>query len=112
MRIIYVLLILCSCSSATVTPRAPNSNSLGGPCEDTNCANYLSQEAAQNAFNADPECRNDLDHDSDGIACEQYISFAAGACPNTANCGCSNIIKAECGGPCCRWIVGSGCKCK
>lgn len=32
-------------------------------------------------------------------------------CSDTANCGCSGKNKSECGGPCCHWIVGSGCRC-
>lgn len=40
------------------------------PCVDTNCSDYPSQEAAQRDFNANPECRGDLDADNDGIACE------------------------------------------
>jgi hypothetical protein len=37
--------------------------------------------------------------------------YSATDCHKTANCGCSNKRKAECGGPCCRWIVGQGCSC-
>lgn len=33
-------------------------------------------------------------------------------CPTTANCGCSNIKKADCPSSCCKWIVGTGCKCR
>jgi hypothetical protein len=33
-------------------------------------------------------------------------------CHKTANCGCSGKRKNECGGPCCRWIVGKGCSCQ
>lgn len=84
-------------------------NSTG--CRDTNCANYTSQAAAQAAYNADPECRNDLDADKDGIACEEPGNSVK-TCATTSNCGCSNKNKAPCqADPCCRWIVGEGCKC-
>lgn len=34
-------------------------------------------------------------------------------CPTTSNCGCSNKKKSVCEtDPCCKWIVGTGCKCK
>lgn len=80
-------------------------------CRDTNCANYTSQTAAQAAFDADPECRNDLDRDNDGIACEEPGNSVK-TCASTSNCGCSNKNKAPCeADPCCRWIVGEGCRC-
>ena len=41
------------------------------PCVDTNCADYTSMAAAQRDFNANPDCRGDLDADNDGIACEE-----------------------------------------
>lgn len=81
-------------------------------CLDTNCANYTSQSDAQAAFDADPECRNDLDQDKDGIACEEPGNSVKN-CQSTSNCGCSNKTKSECGDdPCCKWVVGEGCKCK
>lgn len=81
------------------------------PCRDTNCANYTSQAAAQAAFNADPECRNDLDADNDGIACEEPGNSVKN-CASTSNCGCSNKNMAPCqADPCCKWVVGEGCKC-
>jgi hypothetical protein len=81
-------------------------------CPDTNCADYVSQEAAQAAFDADPDCRGDLDADNDGKACEQF-SYSSGntGCPTTAACGCSNKTQSQCGGTCCKWTVGSGCGC-
>ncbi|WP_430907040.1 DUF4236 domain-containing protein [Maribacter sp. 2-571] len=80
-------------------------------CSDTNCANYTSQTAAQAAYNADPECRNDLDADKDGIACEEPGNSVKN-CATTSNCGCSGKNKTPCqSDPCCRWVVGEGCKC-
>ena len=80
-------------------------------CRDTNCANYTSQAAAQADFDADPDCRNDLDRDNDGIACEEPGNSVK-TCASTSNCGCSNKNKAPCeADPCCLWIVGEGCKC-
>ena len=82
------------------------------PCIDTNCSDYISQAAAQSAFNAAPNCRGDLDADNDGIACEEPGNSIT-TCPPTANCGCSGINKTPCeSSPCCRWVVGEGCKCK
>ncbi len=96
-----ILLISISCSGEENTT----------PCKDTNCANYISQSAAQAAFNADPECRNDLDADNDGIACEEPGNSVKD-CATTSNCGCSNKNKTPCqADPCCRWVVGEGCKC-
>lgn len=80
-------------------------------CRDTNCANYKSQADAQAAFNADPKCRNDLDRDNDGIACEEPGNSVKD-CGTTSNCGCSNKNKSPCElDPCCKWVVGSGCEC-
>lgn len=31
-------------------------------------------------------------------------------CHTTSNCGCSGYRKDECGGACCQWVVGSGCR--
>lgn len=96
-----MLLILFSCSGDEDKT----------PCRDTNCANYSSQNTAQAAFEADPECRNDLDRDNDGIACEEPGNSVKN-CASTSNCGCSNKNKAPCeADPCCRWIVGEGCSC-
>lgn len=95
------------------------------PCIDRNCDDYSYQESAQRDLNADPECRQDLDHDADGIACEHLPSetppsstgsngsnAGGNGCPTTANCGCSNKNKPECPSECCTWVVGEGCKCK
>ncbi|WP_291871039.1 DUF4236 domain-containing protein [Maribacter sp.] len=98
------LLLMFSCSTME------NINE-STPCKDTNCANYTSQSAAQSAYNADPECRNDLDADKDGIACEEPGNSVKN-CATTSNCGCSGKNKSPCqSDPCCRWIVGTGCKC-
>lgn len=80
-------------------------------CPDRKCSDYSSQSQAQAAFDADPDCLGELDHDSDGIACEHLSGNGGTSCPTTSNCGCSGKKKAECGGPCCKWIVGTGCKC-
>lgn len=98
---LFIILAFFSCSGEESTT----------PCRDTNCANYISQSAAQAAFNADPECRNDLDADKDGIACEEPGNSVKD-CATTSNCGCSNKNKIPCqADPCCRWIVGEGCEC-
>ncbi|GAA3521021.1 hypothetical protein GCM10022393_39190 [Aquimarina addita] len=104
-----LLPISCSttCEDSDIEILDPNSSG----CRDTNCANYTSQVAAQAAFDADPECRNDLDRDKDGIACEEPGNSVK-TCASTSNCGCSNKPKAECeGDPCCKWVVGEGCEC-
>jgi hypothetical protein len=104
MKNIYLatLLILLSCTKS----------SSENICIDINCANYTSQSAAQAAYEFDPECRNDLDADKDGVACEEPGNSVK-TCSSTSNCGCSNKTKSECGvDPCCQWIVGTGCKCK
>jgi hypothetical protein len=83
-----------------------------GSCSDTNCADYTSEAAAQAAFDADPVCRDDLDADDDGIACEENGNSVRW-CPDTSACGCSNKNKNACGSdPCCRWTVGEGCGCR
>ncbi len=110
-----VLFLICilsvtiySCSSAETVNEE---QIVSSPCVDTNCADYTSQSAAQSAFNADPDCRGDLDADNDGIACEEPGNSVT-VCPTTANCGCSNKTKAECeASPCCKWVTGEGCKC-
>lgn len=81
-------------------------------CPDATCAEYASQAEAQAAFDADPSCMKTLDGDNDGIACEDLSNPDTGNCPTTSNCGCSNKKKAACGGDCCKWIVGTGCRCK
>ena len=105
-----LLLIVCLISCSDVTnDETENFSEVG--CFDTNCADYISQSAAQEAFNRDPECRNDLDADNDGIACEEPGNSVSN-CANTSNCGCSNKPKSQCeNDPCCKWIVGEGCKC-
>ncbi len=100
-----ILALILSCSSSEQV-NAP------GPCRDTNCADYISQASAQAAYEADPECRNDLDRDNDGIACEEPGNSIK-TCATTSNCGCSGKNKSPCeADPCCKWIVGTGCKCK
>ncbi|WP_394970387.1 DUF4236 domain-containing protein [uncultured Croceitalea sp.] len=104
-----VLLILPLCIMLTFFSCSGEENTT--PCRDTNCANYTSQANAQADFDADPECRNDLDADNDGIACEEPGNSVK-TCASTSNCGCSNKNKAPCqADPCCRWVVGEGCKC-
>jgi len=83
-----------------------------GVCLDTNCSDYTSQSSAQAAFNADPECRSDLDRDNDGIACEENGNSVT-ICPPTSNCGCSGLNMSPCeASVCCRWVVGDGCNCR
>ncbi|GAA4278582.1 excalibur calcium-binding domain-containing protein [Aquimarina mytili] len=107
---VLTLFNACSKSEDNTTIEDINTDSSIG-CRDTNCANYTSEAAAQAAFDADPECRNDLDRDNDGIACEEPGNSVKN-CASTSNCGCSNKRKAECeNDPCCRWVVGEGCKC-
>lgn len=109
-----VIILLISITNACTTPTLPEiQEPVTTNCIDTNCEDYRSQQEAQRAFEADPECRNDLDHDSDGIACEHLSNEnTTNNCPTTANCGCSGKRKAQCQqDPCCKWIVGEGCKC-
>lgn len=40
------------------------------PCEKKNCDDFKSQKDAQEAFDANPDCYDNLDKDNDGIACE------------------------------------------
>lgn len=104
-------LILCILSLIIISTSCENGES-EIVCIDTNCANYTSQSTAQADFNADPECRNDLDADKDGIACEEPGNSVK-TCATTSNCGCSKHNKAPCGAdPCCRWVVGDGCRCR
>ncbi len=106
-----LFLALCSCSTNEeegVSEEMATQTS----CRDTNCANYTSQTEAQAAYDADPECRNDLDRDGDGIACEEPGNSIK-TCASTSNCGCSNKRKVACQqDACCQWVVGTGCKCK
>lgn len=100
-------LIIISCSEDEANEIDINSSE----CRDTNCANYTSQAAAQAAFDADPECRNDLDQNKNGIACEEPGNSVK-TCASTSNCGCSGKIKSVCQqDPCCKWVVGKGCEC-
>ncbi|WP_201723374.1 DUF4236 domain-containing protein [Zobellia sp. OII3] len=105
-----LVLTLISCTSSD-SEKIDNISSSTNDCRDTNCANYTSQAAAQAAYDADPECRNDLDADKDGMACEEPGNTIKN-CATTSNCGCSNKNKTPCqADPCCKWIVGKGCKC-
>lgn len=103
MKIQVLILLLCTsllaCGDSETT------------CPDSNCGNYITQQEAQADFDLDPECRASLDNDNDGIACEHLSSPSGGGCPTTASCGCSSKNKSDCGGPCCKWTVGSGCGC-
>jgi hypothetical protein len=82
-------------------------------CPDATCANYVTQQEAQDAYDADKECTGELDTDNDGIACEHLSGSGGGTgCPATANCGCSNKNQSDCVSACCKWVVGTGCKCK
>jgi hypothetical protein len=106
------ILFIVSCQGTTDSDVSPTSPPPSPTCIDTNCSDYYSQAAAQAAYDADPECRGDLDADNDGIACEEPGNSVT-ICPTTANCGCSNKNKSPCEtDPCCRWIVGTGCKCR
>ncbi|KAA1245875.1 excalibur calcium-binding domain-containing protein [Aquimarina sp. RZ0] len=111
---LLILLVLLSISNGCTPPDSSipvNNNTPSVLCIDTNCSDYSSQQAAQAAYDADPECRNDLDHDNDGIACE-HLGTATTDCLTTANCGCSGKRKAACiQDPCCQWKVGEGCMC-
>jgi len=114
-----MLVTALSCSSSSDTEKE---------CPEANCRNYTTQQEAQAAFDSDRDCFAALDNDSDGLACEDAFSGTGGnqgtgsggstgstggtGCPTTANCGCSNKLKADCVGSCCKWIVGTGCSCK
>lgn len=107
--IVYIS-IQIGCTPSDINTPIDNNTSVG--CEDTNCSDYSSQQAAQAAYDADPECRNDLDHDNDGIACE-HLDTTTTNCPTTGNCGCSGKNKDTCErDPCCQWKTNKGCKCK
>ena len=85
----------------------------GSLCPDASCADYTTQQQAQSAFDDDPECLGELDNDNDGIACEHLpVSGVPSGCPTTANCGCSNKNKDQCASACCKWVTGTGCRCK
>ncbi len=104
---VFIAMIFLSCSSSSDDQMDDTSNY----CRDTNCANYTSREAAQAAYDADPECRGDLDADNDGLACEEQGNTVK-TCSSTSNCGCSNKNKTPCqSDPCCKWVVGEGCSC-
>lgn len=85
-------------------------------CPDRRCTDFASQSDAQAAFDDDPDCSAEMDNDNDGIACEELANGGNGGggagCPTTANCGCSNKLKAECESACCKWVVGTGCVCR
>ncbi|MFY2561949.1 hypothetical protein ACN469_30425 [Corallococcus terminator] len=81
-------------------------------CADTNCSDYSSRSAAQQDYEADPECRADLDADKDGLACEEDGNDVH-QCPTTSSCGCSGKNKDACfADRCCLWVVGWGCGCR
>ncbi|WP_148639171.1 excalibur calcium-binding domain-containing protein [Aquimarina longa] len=106
---LLITFFLLSINNACTTPNPPKSETT---CIDTNCEDYSSQQEAQRAYESDPECRNDLDHDSDGIACEHLNNETINDCPTTANCGCSGKSKSQClQDPCCQWISEKGCRC-
>jgi hypothetical protein len=62
--ILLLAAVLSTCGDST-------NNDIDIPCKDTDCRDYFSQASAQAAFNADRNCRNDLDQDKDGTACEE-----------------------------------------
>jgi len=99
----FVIFVQCKKDDPEPLPKTP--------CQKTNCADYNSMVSAQTDFDSDPTCHDDLDADNDGLACEEPGNSVT-TCSNTSNCGCSGILKANCGGPCCVWVVGTGCVCK
>lgn len=102
----FFLLFLAGCETSSMDELN------NADCRDTNCANYTSQAAAQADYDRNPECRADLDRDKDGIACEEPGNTVK-TCASTSQCGCSGKNKAPCeSDPCCRWVVGEGCKCR
>jgi len=118
--ILLLAAVLSTCGDST-------NNDIDIPCKDTDCKDYFSQSSAQAAFNADRNCRNDLDQDKDGTACEEpgnevsssgsgsgsSGSGSSGGCPTTSACGCSGKNKTPCqNDPCCKWTTGKGCGCK
>lgn len=70
-KLIYIPLIfigmLAGCGSEDVTG-----------CPDKTCSDYSTQAEAQAAFDADPDCLNNLDGDNDGIVCEHLSRSSAG----------------------------------
>lgn len=105
----YTILLFLFCCTIACNKESTN---LSSNCVDTNCSDYTSMAAAQAAFNADPECRGDLDADNDGFACEE-LGNSVTICPTTENCGCSGKNKSPCqADPCCKWVVGEGCECR
>jgi len=104
-KVIFVIILLGSLVCDT------SDDAVEADCKDTNCADYTSEAAAQAAFDADPECRGDLDADDDGDACEE-LGNSVTTCETTSACGCSGHNKDPCkADPCCSWTVGSGCGC-
>lgn len=105
--LVILLLLLTSCGTSE------------SGCPDATCGQYATQAEAQAAFDRDRDCLGELDHDNDGIACEQLpagggsVGSGGGSsgCPTTSACGCSGKKMSACGGPCCKWTVGSGCGC-
>ena len=101
--VIILLLVLTHCNNAKEAP-----------CPSKKCSDYASQQAAQDDFDLDKKCLSNLDADKDGQACEELnsgVGIGTSGCPTTANCGCSNKSQALCASSCCKWVVGSGCKC-
>lgn len=105
-----LLTTFCKNNDPHPVPNTNQGNS-GTGCIKTNCSNYSSQASAQADFDADSICHTDLDADNDGIACEEPGNSVT-ICPTTSACGCSGYTKANCVGPCCKWVVGTGCVCK
>ncbi len=40
------------------------------PCESKKCKDFKTQNEAQEAYDSDPDCYQNLDRDNDGVACE------------------------------------------
>lgn len=57
-----LLLLIFSCSSDD------------GGCREQRCSDFMSQTEAQQAFEADRQCNENLDADNDGIACENLAN--------------------------------------
>lgn len=124
MKKVYILLFVGSI--LMMQSCSDNDDNGSRQCPDATCNNYSTQTQAQTAFDADPACMQALDDDKDGIACEHLTNNGVSTggsgtggtgsggsnCPTTANCGCSNKNKDQCGGSCCQWIVGTGCRCR
>ncbi|MFY1826020.1 hypothetical protein ACN47A_08915 [Myxococcus fulvus] len=86
---------------------------LGLDCVDTNCSDYPTRMAAQLDYEADPECRADLDADEDGVACEEDTDDEV-HCASASGCACSGKNRDACfaEASCCLWVVGRGCGCR